>query len=407
MISIFLLAAGLTLPELESRLLAQNPEFLQAEASVRVAEGRQIQAGLYPNPTIGATGEHVARATRGGSVGGFVEQRIVMGGKLGIDRAIAVQELEQAKALRDAWKLRLRGQLSARFYETLAAAERTRVREQLAANAADSLKIAKELQNIGRLDLPDIHAAEVEFERARLRVEQSKQLETRARAELAALLNVDSLDASGLDGMIDDFPKLNREELWTRVRAQSPEVVMAVTGKVRAGHAVRQALAARVPDLQLRGGLRRNGEYGDIPGGRPVGLEGIFDVGIEIPIFNRQQGNIRAARAALERAELQGARTERSLQMRFAAAWQRYDSALTAAVRYRDAMLPASRKAFELYQRNFRTMQSEYPRVLASQQTYFGLQDDYIESLLEVWQSAAELESLLLAGQESAGMAAN
>lgn len=407
MISIFLLAAGLTLPELESRLLAQNPEYLQAEASVRMAEGRQVQAGLYPNPTIGATGEHVSRATRGGSVGGFVEQRIVMGGKLGIDRAIASQELEQARALRDAWRLRLRGQLTARFYETLAAFERTRVREQLAVNAAESLKIAKELQNIGRLDVPDIHAAEVEAERARLRVAQAKQMEMRAFSELAALLNVDSLGDSGLEGMIDDLPKLNRDELWVRVRQQSPEVVMAVTDKVRAGYAVRQARAARVPDLQLRGGLRRNGEYGDVPGGRPVGVEGIFDVGIEIPIFNRQQGNIRAARAALERAELQGARTERSLQMRFAAAWQRYDSALTAAVRYRDTMLPASRKAFELYQRNFRTMQSEYPRVLAAQQTYFALQDDYIEALSEVWQSAAELESLLLTGPESVGMAAN
>jgi len=401
MTAILLIAAGLTLGELETRLLSQNPEYKQADAAVRVAEGKHLQAGLYPNPTIGATGEHVARATRGGSVGGFVEQRIVMGGKLGIDRALAGQEVEQAKAMREAWRLRLRGQLTGLFYETLAAGEQRAARAKLAANAADSLKIAKELANIGRLDEPDIRTAEVESQRAALRLVQAEQREKRAWAELAALLNTDSLAPQTLDGMVDDLPKLDKDGLWMRIRSQSPEVTMAVTERTRAEAAVRQARAARIPDLQLRGGLRRNGEYGDVPGGRPVGLEGIFDVGIEIPIFNRQQGNLRAARAGLERSQLEGARTERGLQMRFAAAWQRYESAAAAVTQHRDEMLPAARKAFEMYQRNFRGMQAEYPKVLSSQRTYFELQDDYFDSLREAWHAVATLESLLLANQET------
>ena len=270
MTPLFLLAAGLTLADLEGRLLQQNPEYRQADAAVRMAEGRQQQAGLYPNPVIGATGEHVSRATRGGSVGGFVEQRIVMGGKLGIDRGLAGQELERVKAMREAWRLRLRGHLTALYYETITAAERTGAREKLAATAADSLKIARELQNIGRMDEPDIRTADVEAQRASLRWEQAKQLERRAWAELAALLNVDSLQPQQLDGMADDLPLLEREAVWTRIQAQSPEVVMAVTERARAQFALRQAKAARVPDLQIRGGLRRNGEYGDVPGGRPV-----------------------------------------------------------------------------------------------------------------------------------------
>jgi cobalt-zinc-cadmium efflux system outer membrane protein len=400
------LAAGLTLADLEARLLPQSPEYRQAEASVRMAEGRQLQAGLYPNPTIGATGEHVSRATRGGSVGGFVEQRIVMGGKLGLERGLAAQELEQARAIQSAWGLRLRGQLKALFYETLTAGERTGARAKLAANAADSLKIARELRNLGRVDDPDIRTADVEAQRADLRLEQARQMERRAWAELAALLNVDALAPQELDGMADDLPPLEREALWARVRAHSPEVAMAVTEQARAALGVRQARAARVPDLQVRGGLRRNGEYGDVPGGRPVGLEGIFDVGIEIPLFNRQQGSLLAARAAVDRSRLQGARTERDLQTRFAAAWQRYEGARAMVVRYREAMLPAAREAFEMHQRNFRGMQGEYPRVLTAQRTYFELQDEYFDALRDGWRAVAELESLLLTGQE-AGVASN
>ena len=398
MTPLFLLAAGLTLADLEGRLLLQSPEYRQAEASVRMAEGRQAQSGLYPNPTIGATGEHVSKATRGGSVGGFVEQRIVMGGKLGIERGLAGQELDQARAKREAWRLRLRGQLTGLFYETLAAVERVRVKTELASTAAESGKIARELQNLGRLDEQDIRVAEVETQRAALGLVKARQLEQRAWGELAALLNVDSLETKELDGMVDDFPRLEREALWARIRAQSPEVAMAVTERVKAEFAVRQAKAARVPDLQLRGGLRRNGEIGDVPGGRPVGIEGIFDIGIEIPIFNRQQGNLRAARAGVEKMRLESDRTERAQRMRFAAAWQRYETAWATVVRYREDMLPAARQAFELYQRNFRSMQAEYPRVLMSQRTYFELQDEYSDALQDGWRAVAELESLLLAG---------
>lgn len=401
MMTVFLLAAALTLTDLETKLLDQNPEYRQAEAAVRMAEGRQWQAGLYPNPTIGATGEHVSKATRGGSVGGFVEQRIVMGGKLGIERGLAGQEVERAKAMREAWRLRLSGELKSLFYDTLAAVERVRVRTELAKNAQSWVKITRELQNIGRMDVPDVRAAEVEAQRADLALEKARQMETMAWDQLAALLNTNRLERQELDGIVDDLPALDREALWTRIRTQSPEIVMAVTERAKAEIAVRQARAARVPDLQLRGGLRRNGEFGDVPGGRPVGLEGIFDVGVEIPIFNRQQGNLRAAKAGVEKMRLEAARTERGLQMRFATAWQRYDSARVAALRYREEMLPAARQAYELYQTNFRGMQGEYPRVLMAQRSYFDLQDEYCDALREGWRAAAELESLLLAGHEA------
>jgi cobalt-zinc-cadmium efflux system outer membrane protein len=404
MTPLLLLAAGLTLADLEGRLLQQSPEYRQAEAAVRMAEGRQEQVGLYPNPTVGATGEHVSRATRGGSVGGFVEQRVVMGGKLGIERALAGQELATAQAMRDAWGLRLRGQLTARFYETLTAADRVRVRRRLAESAAESAKIARELQNLGRLDEPDIRMADVEAQRAALGLQRAQQLEGRAWQELAALMNVDRVSPQELDGIADDFPKLERDVLWRRVKEQSPEVRMAVAARARAELAVRQARAARVPDLQVRGGLRRNGEYGDVPGGRPVGLEGIFDVGVEIPLFNRQQGNLRAARAGVEKMGLERERTERAMQARFAAAWQRYESAWETVERYRSTMLPAARKAFETNQSNFRSMQADYSRVLLTQRMYFELQEEYTEALASGWRAVGALESLLLAEMDAGAL---
>jgi outer membrane protein TolC len=68
--------------------------------------------------------------------------------------------------------------------------------------------------------------------------------------------------------------------------------------------------------------------------------------------------------------------------------------------------MPAARKAYETYQWNFRAMQGEYPRVLLAQRTYFELQDEYFDALRDGWRAVAELESLLLTGQE-AGVTSN
>lgn len=398
---ILLLAAGLTLPELESRLLASNPAYRQAELRVRAAEGMRVQAGLYPNPTIGATGEHVTPTTDGGSVGGFVEQRIVTGGKLGISRALADQELARANAARHAWELRLKGQLASLFFENLAAAARAKTREELAVVASDSARTARELRNIGLLDEPDIRAADVEAQRASLRATQARQVEQRARASLAALLNEDQLDGA-FEGGLEEIPHLDRAALWARITSESPEFTLARADMASAELELRQAKAARVPDLQLRGGLRNNREMSDRPG-MPVGIEGIFDVGIEIPLFNRQQGAIKAAKARIEAANLARPRTLRGLQTRFAEAWQRYASAKTAVSQYRNEMIPSARQSFEMYQRNFRGMQAQYTLVIGTQRTYFELQDEYFDALRDAWTAAADLQSLLLAGNEAGG----
>jgi cobalt-zinc-cadmium efflux system outer membrane protein len=396
-----LLAAALTLADLETRLLERNPEYRQAEAAVRMAEGQRVQAGLYPNPTVGSTGEHVAKSTRGGSVGGFVEQQIVLGGKLGIARRMADQEVEQAKAMREAWRLRVRGSLMGNFYATLAAVERVKTRKDLLGNAEDSARIARELRNVGILDEPDVRMAEVEAQRAAVRLLEAEQREGRSWLELASLLNEDRLERQPLAGDLDELPRLDRESVWARIREQSPEVRMAITERVKAELAVREAKAALVPNLQLRGGLRNNREDGDVPKGRPVGVEGIFDIGIEIPIFNRQQGNLRTARAGVEKMRLESERTERALQRRFAEAWQHYESARLTAARYRNEMIPAARQAYQMYQRNFRTMQAEYPKLLTAQREYFALWDEYYDALESGWLAASSLESLLLAGQDA------
>src|ERR1700759_1926232 len=70
-----------------------NPTLQQAAAVIRRSEAEAKQGALYPNPTVGDEGEQIGGGSYGGGEqGGFVEQTIVLGNKLGLRRDIYQQQ---------------------------------------------------------------------------------------------------------------------------------------------------------------------------------------------------------------------------------------------------------------------------------------------------------------------------
>src|SRR5258705_198033 len=72
---------------------ANNPTLKQANAFVRRSQEQARQAGLYPNPSVGYQGEQIRGGSYGGGEqGGFVQQTVVLGGKLGLLPGIYEQQ---------------------------------------------------------------------------------------------------------------------------------------------------------------------------------------------------------------------------------------------------------------------------------------------------------------------------
>jgi cobalt-zinc-cadmium efflux system outer membrane protein len=153
----------------------------------------------------------------------------------------------------------------------------------------------------------------------------------------------------------------------------------------------------KIPDIVARGGLRKNRELLEA-GGRPVGLEGFFDVGFEIPFFNRNQGNVAAARANLDRAERDVQRVKLSLRMRMARFTRSTRTPPSPQIDIGHRMIPRAQHAYDLYLKSFRQMAAAYPQVLIAQRNLFQLQQDYIDALVNTWRNAVEIEGLLLNG---------
>ena len=145
----------------------------------------------------------------------------------------------------------------------------------------------------------------------------------------------------------------------------------------------------------IRGGAHYNRERLEL-NNRSVGWQASAEVAVELPIFNRNGGNIAAARAEAERAGYAVERTRLSLRRRLAAMYREYQDAVAAAERYRTQMLPKAQEAYDLYLRSFRQMAAAYPQVIISQRNLFQLQEDYTATLVAAWQRAVEIEGLLL-----------
>ncbi len=386
----------LTLDQLEQMALANNPTLAQASAEVRAAAGRTRQAGLYPNPTVGYQGEQIRGGSfRGGEQGFFVQQDIVLGGKLGLSRKVFQQEQKQAEAEKGEQVLRVQNGVRIFYVQALAAQETLELRRKLNQFAQDALATASQLFNVGQADEPDVLQAQVEAEQSELAVIAAEQNQQRVWRALAANVGNPSLPFSRLQGNLEDIPDVNPDQWLQTILKDSPAVKIAQLGIDRAQAALSRARREPIPDLQLRGGLQQNRELSEFSG-RPFGGQGFAEVGVRIPIFNRNQGNIEAAKADLERSKQETRRIDLLLRERTASLFQNYVTSRAAVERYKTKMIPQAEKAYRLYLQKYNNMTAAYPQVLVSQRTLFQLQMDYVAALENLWTNSAAIKGFML-----------
>ena len=381
----------------QERLAAQsNPTLRQAEAEIRAAKARRQQSSLYPNPTIGYTGDEIrGGSTSGGKQGFFVQQTIVTAGKLGKSAAVFDQETRLAEIEAEEQKLRVETAVKIAFYRVLAAQELLFARQDLAQIEQNHAQIQRELFNTGQAEESEVLEAEVEAQRQRLSVRMQENTLREEWKSLAAVVAQPDLPQSTVAAdLVHGWPEINEDQIIDVIAAQSPATRIADSAASRASAEITRAKSQAIPDLQLRGGLQYNNE--PIAPNVATGWEGLAELAVELPIFNRNQGNVAAASASLDRARLEKQRIALTLRERAASILDEYASAKLMAVEYRDEILPRSQKAYTLLNEKYGLMLASYPNVLQAQRKLFQLQTEYIAALESVWTTGVALQGFLL-----------
>lgn len=387
----------ITLSELEQLALQNNPTATAAAAGIDAARGRTRQAGAWPNPVIGYSGQEIKTGALDprGEHGFFVEQTIPLGGKLRLSRSVFDKTIDRAEAVRDLQSIRILSSVRQTFYSVLLTERRIEVQERLAALASEAVGVTAQLFNVGAADRPDFLEIEIESRRLQLQLNRSKNQLFAFRSQLAALTGVREVAVRPIAGSIDAaIPELEREQVIRTLLEQSPELRAARAELERARAVTARARRKTSPDLFLRGGSAYNRERGE-DSGRPIGWAATFEAGISVPLFNRNTGGITAARADETRAQAEVTRLELALESRAISEFASYLTALRASEAYRSEILPRAEEAYRLYLSRYREMAAAYPQVLVAQRTFFEMSNEYLESLSEAWHAALRLQGFL------------
>ncbi len=397
-----------TLADLERMAEESNPTLIQANAAIRAARGRAKQAGLWPNPVVGFEGVEwpIGRSARyfnqRSEHFGFIEQTIVLGGKLKKSRRIYEKEALIGEIQANAQRIRVLNTIRLLFYQALGAQQQVELESQLVKIAQDATQTTSELFNVGQADRPDFLESEVETEQVRHDLVVAKNNLKQTWQALVRVIGRPGIPLTRLEGRLEDqIGLLDEDQALNRLLSQSPEVKSAEAQLERARAVLVRAKAEPIPDLFLRGGLGYSTEPletldGEVKG--RAGLEVAVQAGMNLPIWNRNQGGIAAARAQVVYAETELNRIRLAIGARFTESVRNYNNALDAVQRYRTVVLPKADEAFQLYLAQFKKMSAAYPQVLIAQRTMAQVRKQYINAIVDFRKSATELEGFLLTG---------
>ncbi len=388
-----------TLDQLERMALTGNPTLAEAEAEVRSGEGRRLQVGLHPNPRIGFEGEELRGGFYGGGEQGFfIAQPLITGGKLRLNRKIVDQEIQISRQEAVAQRYRILNAVRMAYVHVLAAQEMVATGKDLVEIAKNTLRVAQQLHNIGQADDTEVLQAEIEDQQAEIGVVTEENSLRRVWTGLMTVIANPGLSMGGVTGGLDtELPEIGEEQLLDSILKESPAIKIAQANVARAEAAVSRARVENIPNLELKGGLQQNSEAIGPTRGK-VGLQGFAEIGVELHIFDRNQGSVQAARADVERARLELQRVSLSLRDRTSNIYRDYQNAKIVAGRYGNEILPRARQAYGLMVQRYGLTLASFTQVLNLQRTLFRLETDYIAALGNLKTNAVILQGFLLSG---------
>jgi cobalt-zinc-cadmium efflux system outer membrane protein len=383
--------ASLGLTDLEQLALQRNPTLAQAAAAVDASRGKALQAGLYPNPTIGYAGEQIGIAGTAGELqGGFVQQTIVTAGKLRLSRAKFNQEATEAEIRALGQQYRVLNGIRMRYYELLALQQAIDLNRSILDNANESLRTTKEMFNTGQANRADVLLAEVQVNDAKINLRTVENRYPALWQHLAALVGTPDLRPSPLQGRLEpDGPLLNWDDSLNRLLQESPELQGARAHVIYDQITLERETVEPIPDIQLQGAAGYNFET------RNAVASGV-QVGIKLPIWNRNQGTIQQVKADLARSNAEVARMELSLRQGLADAFDRYQTARETSQIYRDSSIPQAAEAYEIQLDMYKKRRIAWPQVVVLQRGVLELKEKYTRSLLELRQAEVAICGLLL-----------
>ncbi|WP_413430788.1 TolC family protein [Crateriforma spongiae] len=378
----------LSLVDVEAMAMA-HPAIAAADAAVREAQGRAYQACLSPNPTLQYQADEVGNEGSAGLHSVGVSQSIVTANKLALANQTLRQVVQQRVADRERTRLQVLTRVRTAYWSALAAQKQAELTDRIVDLAEQSLQSVQDLLDAEEVSKIALLQARVELENARIEAENAKVRADVARRALAAASGSDSIGSSRLDGTLGAGLTDRPWDRWLQtIDATSPELAAAGSELERARWALRLACAQVTPNIT-----------GQIGVGVDTGSDDTFarfGISVPLPIHNRNQGNIRAARAAITAAGASIDATRLDLASRLSQSITDYQTALQRYRRLSSQVLADAEETFELSRQAFQAGETNFLQLLTAQRTLFAARLNVLDAAKQAHVAAAAIDGLLV-----------
>ncbi|MEO6035884.1 MAG: TolC family protein [Verrucomicrobiota bacterium] len=383
-------ALGLSLDALVSEALNQNPELKFYESELAAARAGRKTAGAVPNPEVSGT---IGRKTIHGSGAGAeglvwsvsVVQPFEWPGRMGLRKAIANRDVELAELGFSHFKLALAGRVRMLAYGLFAAQEKAAAAREVAERFQVLREVVVQRDAAGLTPLLEV------------RIIEATELTLQRKAGDATLAAQSALlELNQLRGVAPNEPlRVAPPEIALQSRGGSGSVLaMAQTNnfdlRLRASELAQQGFKVELAKNERFPALSIGPTYSEERAGDRERIIGL-GVSLPLPLWNRNGGNIDAARARQAQAEISFALAQRDVERKVLEASLTYETKVREMAKWRADSVQHFKEAAELADRHYRL-----GAVPIS--TYVELQKQYleaVESLLETKQAALEAAARL------------
>ncbi len=340
----------MTLEQAREYFLQHNFDIIINQYEIRKSEADLQGAKLFQNPALSinytgletkglGTGENTQAAYR-------VDQLIELGGKRGLRTGVASESLEAAKLSNRDTKRTLLASFYSLFYTlSLDLLNVTLAKEELS-QSDRTLELAEKRFNAGFLsavDFAKLKVARLDIENSVVTFENQYKNDTEQFRTLIGS-PVPVIPATGQ--VRETFPEYGEGDLLNKAYQNRSDLLALHRQLQSEDYGISLAKAAAIPDVTI------GAEYETFGPQRTPGMG--FGISLNIPLFNRNQGEIGHRRAEYRQTEFQVEKTKNQIASDVRIALQNYTTSLKVYQAYRDkktdveTLLSNSEKAFSL-----------------------------------------------------------
>ncbi len=370
--------------------LRHSPVLAAAELGKAAAEQRIHQAGRWPNPVLEIEVDEIdgeLSGLDGAELTGLLSQEIVLGGKIGRRRSLAEAERDLAAGDLAAARLAVELRADLAFSRVLLCQQRAALSEELLTLAQSFLTTVSRRVEAGKVSPVEEIRTRAVLAAARVEQQRSRHRLQAARQDLAAVWGATAVRFERAIGSLPAAVPPPPPDRLRHLLAATPEMRQRATEVQHRQLAMGLANAARTPDLTVSLGPRYHRQLGR--------TSWVVGLSLPLPVFDRNQGERRAAELELEQAHRQVEATRSELEAALVSAVTELGGLATEVQALEDEVIPAAQEAFSAIRFGYEQGKLGFLEVLVAEQALSEARQQRLTALWEYLQARNGLERLV------------